>query len=110
MDCLSQALGASQRDFERQVAPSLNNFIALGDLKALTADQGAPPLLAALASAYGRAGKLQGTILSHRFPLASGELPKVLNFPTLIQRHSKHQLSKVENNGRPSPVKGGETR
>ena len=76
--CLLQALGASERDLERQMAPNLDTFIALGDLKALTANQGAPPLLAASASAYGRAGKLQSTIISQRFRLASGELPKVL--------------------------------
>jgi hypothetical protein len=74
-----QAFGASEKDLERQIAPKLINFMPLGDLKALTADQGNAPLLAALAGAYGKAGKLQTTILSHRYPLASGQGNKVLS-------------------------------
>ncbi len=78
----AQALGASERELQQQIAPDLDNFMPLGDLKALTAGQGSPPLLAALAGAYGRAGRLQSTILSHRFPLASGLLPEVLSSST----------------------------
>ncbi len=74
-----QALGASEKELQQQIAPDLDNLMPLGDLKALTADQGSPPLLAAQASAYGKAGQLQSTILSHRFPLASGLLPEVLS-------------------------------
>ena len=72
-----QALGISQSAVTGALANGLDNFIAQGNVTALTAGQSDAPLLAARASAFGQAGKLQVTPNPHRYPLAQGLLAEV---------------------------------
>lgn len=64
-----QALNSTVLNATLPNSASESDPILLGDLDALTAGQSNAPLLAAQASAFGKAGKLQLTAASHRFPV-----------------------------------------
>lgn len=70
-----QALNASILDVT--LPNQSSQPIIQGDLDKLTAGQTNAPLLATEASAFGRAGQLQLTANSHRFPVTSGVKPTV---------------------------------
>ena len=72
-----QALNISQSAVTGAIANDLNNFIAQGNVTALTAGQSDAPLLAARASVFGQAGQLQAAPNPHRYPLAQGLLAEV---------------------------------